>query len=389
LIKLGQKKYQIAQLDRCISLAMCSLDYGTNGRHEVALGLILCSNELNDLDINIATIWKSAEQHAGNNGNDININNTITSIDPNTELNEKRVHGSKQLSNAIITSNDHAIDQIINAYSESDSFDVDFVDPKHGFPLLSLAIMYNYTKLAIELINRGANPLICNRIGRNVLFIVIEKGVIEVLKHIVLMNPDIELNIPVTTEDHCNYYPIHVAAKFNRGHLISYFSNLNVNMNQLEKQFGYTPLLIALVLGHEWAVFELMKEGADIHIPTEKGRTALYVVAEKGHVEVLFFMITRYQIDVNAVVDLITGNRLLYIASLYDKSHIISLLISHNVEVNYVNDNVPFTPLMVCIMRKNVIGTLSLLKAGADVHVINIGRNLMFVLYYYYYYLFI
>lgn len=355
---------------------MCSIDYGTNGRHDVALGLILCINELNDLDINILTIWKSAEHLAGNNISVLNLNDTIINIDPSLE---RRIQGATQLSNAIITSNNHAIDQIINSYSEPDSFDVNYVDPKHGFPLLSLAIINKYDKLAIELINRGANPLICNRNGRNALYIVIELGDIDVLKHIILMNPSIDLNIPVTTEDNC-YYPIHVAAKFNRGHLISYLRSLNVDINQLENELSYTPLLIALVLGHEWTVFELMKEGADIHIPTKNGRTALYVVAEKGNVEVLFFMITKYKIDINSVVDMTTCNRIIYIAALYDNSHIISLLISHNVEVNYINKNVSFTPLMVCIMRKNIIGALALLNAGADVHVIHTGRNLMYVI---------
>ena len=51
VVEIGQKIHQRIQLEKCVSLAMCSAEYGINGRHEVAIALLLCSKEIEDLGI--------------------------------------------------------------------------------------------------------------------------------------------------------------------------------------------------------------------------------------------------------------------------------------------------------------------------------------------------
>ena len=51
VVEIGQKIHQRIQLEKCVTLAMCSAEYGVNGRHEVDIALLLCSKEIEDLGI--------------------------------------------------------------------------------------------------------------------------------------------------------------------------------------------------------------------------------------------------------------------------------------------------------------------------------------------------
>jgi len=58
----------------------------------------------------------------------------------------------------------------------------------------------------------GADPLITNAIGRNVLYIAVEAGLDDVVRCIFKHNPTLKINTSSTSEIQ-NYYPIHVAAR--------------------------------------------------------------------------------------------------------------------------------------------------------------------------------
>ena len=63
------------------------------------------------------------------------------------------------------------------------------------------------------LLDKGADPLINNTTGRNVIFIAIEAGLCDIVTSIIEKYPNIDLNAPVTTEMQ-RYTPIHVAARY-------------------------------------------------------------------------------------------------------------------------------------------------------------------------------
>ena len=52
-----------------------------------------------------------------------------------------------------------------------------------------------------------------------------------------------------------------MAARYNHGHIIRGLAKLGADLNIEENEHGYTPLTLALVLGHEWAAIELLKAG--------------------------------------------------------------------------------------------------------------------------------
>ena len=57
----GQRLHQIAQLEKCVSLAISSPEYGSDGSHDVALTLIWCHKELQDLKIDPNELWTSSQ----------------------------------------------------------------------------------------------------------------------------------------------------------------------------------------------------------------------------------------------------------------------------------------------------------------------------------------
>lgn len=61
LVEVGQRLYRKVQLEKCLSIAMCSMDYSCDGRHEVALAIVLCAKEIQDMGINIVELWYAAE----------------------------------------------------------------------------------------------------------------------------------------------------------------------------------------------------------------------------------------------------------------------------------------------------------------------------------------
>ena len=90
------------------------------------------------------------------------------------------------------------------------TIDLDYVDHKHGHPLTSLAILAGQAMVAIQLLERGASPFKRNNSGRTVLYIATESGVASVVRHIIKMHPELDLNQPVTSEIQ-RYCCIHVS----------------------------------------------------------------------------------------------------------------------------------------------------------------------------------
>jgi ankyrin repeat protein len=66
---------------------------------------------------------------------------------------------------------------------------------------------------------------------------------------------------------------------------------MGVNLDTEENEHGYTPLTLALVLGHEWSAAELLLAGARVRLAATNGRTPMFVAAEKGLGEMIRLMI--------------------------------------------------------------------------------------------------
>ena len=154
-----------------------------------------------------------------------------------------RQQGAAQLSNALITNNLEAVMQILHTYRD-DSLDVDYVEPRLGHPLCALAALSGKASIALLLLQRGANPMARNMNGRTVLYIAVECGLEDMVRCITDGHPELDLNTPATSEMQ-QYCPIHVAARYNHGHIVRMLAAIpQVNLNILEKERGYAPLTL-------------------------------------------------------------------------------------------------------------------------------------------------
>ena len=119
--------------------------------------------------------------------------------------------GATQLANALITYNTEAAAQIMATYTDG-TLDVDYTDVKHGYPLCSLALITGQADIALKLLEMGADPLKPNTSGRTVMYVAAEAGLENVIRCIVDLHPELDLNAPITSELQ-RYCPIHVAAR--------------------------------------------------------------------------------------------------------------------------------------------------------------------------------
>jgi len=153
-----------------------------------------------------------------------------------------------------------------------------------------------------------------------------------------------------------------------------------VNINQLEKEHGYAPLTLSLVLGHSWAAFELLRAGAEVRLKTANGRTPMFVAAEKGLSEVIRIMVEERGIHVDEPVVRSSGLRLVHVAAFHRQAHVVSQLISMGADVNIVDDEGGYNPLTMSIIGFNIASALTIIDAGADVRAPSkSGRTSMYV----------
>lgn len=300
------------------------------------------------------------------------------SIPATSTLVPAQKQGGRQIANAILTDNGYAISQILQTF-RGPILDVDYIETKHGHPLATLAILAGQSHVAVELIKCGADPLVRNSGGRNVMYIATESGAMDVVLAILQMHPEFDLNSAATTETQ-RYFPIHVAARYNHRHLIKLFHERGGLLDPEEGEHGYTPLTLALVLGHQWAASELIKLGCSLRVRSMNGRTPMFVAAEKGLSEIMQLVFETREFDINEPVVRPSGLRLMHVAAFHHKSFILGQLIQLGANVNVLDDEGGYTPLAMAIIGNSTTCAIELIEAGASVtHTSMSGRTPLYV----------
>lgn len=163
---------------------------------------------------------------------------------------------------------------------------------------------------------------------------------------------------------------------------------LGANLNVQELEHGYTALALALVLGHEWVAAELVAMGASVDVPTHNGRTPLFIAAERGYGELLCVMLERLRVDLSLVQDpgrhqgeesesppraylehpvaYPSRMRAIHVAAFHNQVHVVSRLIAMGADMDAVDEESGFTPLLMAIIGNNVLAALELIRAGAN-----------------------
>jgi ankyrin repeat protein len=176
---------------------------------------------------------------------------------------------------------------------------------------LIVASVYGHIKVVKTLLEKGAKVNLANRIGFTALHMAVHAGDIELVRLLLnygadKMKPDGygETPLMVALQDK-NQVILRVLLKIGQEdrvarngatdlHCVSFRGNVPVmeallnygaNIDQVSEKEGFTPLMIAVIHGHEAAAALLLEKGAKIDLADKTGKTALYMAAITGGIE--------------------------------------------------------------------------------------------------------
>jgi ankyrin repeat protein len=320
------------------------------------------------------------------------------------EYTRRSRRGSSAIANAILQKNEVACNQILNSFkcysaevrehgcdpveklqpleSEENTQDLLNLDEKvDGRPILALAIGADMDSVAIKLLVLGCNPLARDiKTSRTALYIAIEFGKVEIAKEIYRRNPNLNIDAPLTSEKD-KFTAVHVATRYHRVDSLTFLlsgdpslSSRKADINILEKEFGYTPLMVAAIFNNYELAHLLMKAGANVTPACSyvfyRGRTAAYIAAEHGHWPLLSCM-RNYGLNLDGNISEHMKVTLLHVACQYRQTLVVKHLLEAGVDVNACeNAGGGYTPLMRCCLENATPCAMILLKHES----INVSR---------------
>lgn len=333
----------------------------------LSIVLICCSTELQEVGVDIPVMWQLIRPRSYNRQLVRTELSAALASSPDTiriASETEDVVGGRILSNALLANNSEAARQILCSVS-AEHLDVDFFEPIHGHPLLTLSLLTGDLVSAARLVELGANPLLTNRDGRNAIYISIETANWSIAQKIFGANPSIGVDSVCTTE-FAFYTALHVAVRYNNVEAVNGLLNCGADVNIKEFEYGYTPLALAVALRND-CMYALLKDNRTSlyaeHNP--EGRTALFIMCEFGLTDMLSILLnTRSDFDINKPV-MRSGECLLHVAARYRQPFFVQLLLA-NSSLDHLNLSIEGkTPLIWSILTGCEPTACQLLVAGA------------------------
>ncbi len=139
------------------------------------------------------------------------------------------------------------------------------------------------------------------------------------------------------------------------------------NIDFVDKDTGFTLLMIASQLGYIEIARYLIKNGSDINLKGTNGATALILSSEYGHTEIVELLLCN---NVNINVQAKNGASCLTLASGNKHIEIVKLLIKNGVNLNYQNQEGRTALVWTCENGYSDIAKL-LIDYGADLDISN------------------
>ncbi|XP_065565753.1 uncharacterized protein LOC136030611 [Artemia franciscana] len=142
--------------------------------------------------------------------------------------------------------------------------------------------------------------------------------------------------------DHLGYSPLHYSVLNNHVDVVKIFLEKELNVDSNETMGGFTSLHISAERGHLELVNFLLKNKADVNRRTDRDVTPLHLAALNGHLLVVKALIQKGA-DVNALV--IEGCTPLHYAVENGHEQIADILLEHRANVNAVDKAYNYAPL--------------------------------------------
>ena len=165
---------------------------------------------------------------------------------------------------------------------------------------------------------------------------------------------------------------LHVCAWFGLSSIIPKLDKDDFKVDVEEPIFGQTPLIYACRRGHVEAAKALLKRGASVNKITLKGTTAMFEAIRENKAKIVELLLTREDLDVNAVLVQDYERTALMLAARQNHSNIVQLLLKHpKIKVN-VQDTYGWTALSLAAHRGHLNTTKILLgKPEIDANLVN------------------
>ncbi|WP_257296389.1 ankyrin repeat domain-containing protein, partial [Endozoicomonas sp. YOMI1] len=193
-----------------------------------------------------------------------------------------------QLAKAIREQDLPAVNNLLNLVQDL-GIDPDLCDRGGLYPLYWASCVGRANKILKTLLDRGANPNLCNIDSwngkRNIpLHCAAERGSYEVTKVL------LEYGADPQARDRANWTALHWATmeyKTQSVMLLKCLLDHGVDINARSNFFGRTPLGNAIISGELPVVNTLLSEGADPNISDIQGSTALDYAVSKGNTDMV------------------------------------------------------------------------------------------------------
>jgi ankyrin repeat protein len=159
-----------------------------------------------------------------------------------------------------------------------------------------------------------------------------------------------------------------VASQNGHKDIVAFLLEKGIDINQTDKEYGWTALMEASRHGHvEIVKLLLAKENIEINQGDEyDGKTALIWASEEGHVEIVKLLLAKENIDINQEDKY--GKTTLMYASIKGHVEIVKLLLAkENIEIN-LKDELGYTALMWA-SRQGHVEIVKLLLAKENIEI--------------------
>ena len=236
--------------------------------------------------------------------------------------------------------------------------DINACTADHNCTPLMLAIENGHTNTVNVLIQYGANVALTDDSGFTALhYACIDHGSLEVLRYLFENGADVNACSSVT--------PLMMAIENGHVSAVTFLTERGADVTRTD-ECGYKALHYACINNSSPEVFScLLEKGADINACLNDGMTPLMIAAEDSLVNVVTFLIKQ-----GANVDLQDnyGKTALHYAlgSLNFSFEILCCLIQKGADVN-TGSNEKLTPLMIAAEKGHINALTLLIKFGADV----------------------
>lgn len=277
----------------------------------------------------------------------------------------------------------HQYDKLIRIIKEDPNIDLNEVDETNTY-LIQYAILFRQKNILALLISRNCKLDILDSEGRNIFYIPIKFGYIEIVD--ILINfSNIVIGIPLLEmQDNFQNIPLHYAINFNRLDIVENMLNIRSNINFKDLD-GNTALhlLVKKIKDDNINILDLlMKNNISINQVNNLGQNALHIATENDNINICIFLLNNgININTETINNQLTP---ILIATIHNNFNLCSLYLKYDVNIN-CQDIYGNSILMYSIMNKTK-QLIELYYEKVDVNLTNISGNISLILYFIYEY---